>query len=73
MRAYEIPGWLSGVRLRKEGWNYSWYISFNGNYWIDETGKRLGFHDIIDGFCVMEELFCKSCWELWQETYLETS
>lgn len=62
MKAHQINGWLEGVKLRKDTWDDDKYILFTGTHWVDQDKKRLGFYDIVEGFCTLEELFSDEDW-----------
>lgn len=45
MRAFEIPDWLTGKKIRRRLWPKYQYVTFNGKTWIGDDGKE----DIIWG------------------------
>ncbi len=47
MRAYQISGWLDGVKIRRRGWNKKNYIYFNDKGWFTSNGYEFTY-DLVD-------------------------
>lgn len=64
MRAYEIEGWLDGIRIKRKSWDKQ-YIYYDSDQWIYQNGPtpkpEVGIYLRVD------ELFDCKDWEIYQE------
>lgn len=62
MKAYEIDGWLDGVKIRLPSWGSDYYMYFNRvlSEWLDSNG-----HGAVDYTCAA--LFELSSWQVFEE------
>ena len=75
MKAYEVEGWLDGVKIRQERWQNDQWMFYDGDRWINQDGKfgydNLRFVYKSDGKEWYPEIECNLIydddWEIYEE------